>query len=217
MADVEQVPEWRSVEPYRSALPDTTQVSVVFQSDVEAALAERAALRAARNWTAADAIFARLEKLGVLIDDGARSWTLKAGEGQAAGVKKSGDKTCAHVCSYCDARFISRNLLFAHLRDAKTTCGAGVAEQGGISTPPSVDKAAAKRADHALRMELQRQQKKGRARARRERRTGKTAVHAPAECCCWFGDIPLAWSFQKRLELMLFVLSPRGVHPKPWV
>ena len=80
--------DWRSLDPYVANLPDATQLSERFKSNIEAALAERTALRAARSWAAADAIFAKLAKLGVLIDDRARSWAMKPGKKQQAAIAK---------------------------------------------------------------------------------------------------------------------------------
>ena len=114
------------------------------------------------------------------------------------------------MCSFCGKIYESRNVLFRHLRDVGNSCGQDVHQQGGIEGPPSAAKARMKREEQARRL------RERSARKRREKRKTRLARDEEPDDCSrslWVGDLPLKWSFTKRLQLVLFVLGPPGAHP----
>ena len=208
-----EVPEWAAVSSSYVRTADRPGVWEGFDgAAAAAAVAERASLRALRRWDEADAIHARLAAEGVEVLDKERTWSAgphKAGRPAKPPPPPLGPD--APACTYCGQRFSSRNALFKHLKDTRNKCGAGVSEAGGIESAPSEAAVAAKAAAKAAAKLARREQ-----RAARREQGERTARHAAAECCLWLGDIPRAWSFTKRLQMVIFKLGPRGV-PQPWV
>ena len=213
-AAVAPPPEWAAVGSGYTRLADRAGAWEGFDAAAAAAaVAERASMRALRRWDEADAIHAQLEVQGVQISDKERTWS--------AGPHKAGARAAkplpaplgpdAPSCSYCGARFASRNSMFKHLKDAGNACGAGVSAQGGIEGAPSEAVACARASQKAAVKAARREQ-----RAAKREQGQRTARHAAAECCLWLGDIPRAWTFTKRLQLLIFKQGPRGV-PQPWV
>ena len=183
---------------------------------VQTLLTERSARRSERDYARADAILEELQGMGVAVDDKQRSWSVAGESATAQAGESSQPRTqqkrprCEPTldssgveCKMCGQLFASRNLVFKHLRDPQSSCGASVVQQGGLAPSPGEEAKAARPARRAPRQ-----------------RPGQTARHASAESCLWFGDLPLPWTRaagkHRRLTALLYHHMPRGV-PQPWL
>ena len=104
------------------------------------------------------------------------------------------------ICTFCDAKFESRNALFRHLRDAtEGTCGAHVASLGGIRTSEN---------DGKRRLCVPR----GPRSKERTTTTAHTSTATPGEddATLWIGDLPRKAATKRVLHDILYRALPRG-------
>eukprot|EP00979_Chaetoceros_neogracilis_P011679 scaffold2946_cov278-Chaetoceros_neogracile.AAC.10 len=207
-------------------VPTLTEKQKTF---VQKKLNERSSLRSLRRYKDADEIMKGLTTMGIIADDGMRTWTISNTHTHARtsslyhgadtkdtiirnGNSKSDTnnnqslhKNCI-LCQSCNTYFKSKNLLFRHLRDVSTTCG-NVIFANGQKMPDAPSS-------------LVKKQKQEVAKNSRRKKTGRAIQHAAPEASLWFGDLPLPYTRlggqYRRLMGILRECLPRDV-PQPWI
>jgi len=189
-----------------TGMPQLSDTQVAF---VEQKIQERMSVRVLRRYKDGDEIMKGLTAMGVIIDDGMRTWTV--GEKVACDTTDDpgvilAQQTTGLPCEYCGRYFASKNLVFRHLRDVSSSCGNSIFANGEkVPDAPS-----------AIRKHVRQEAVK----ALRRKKTGKAKIHADPAATLWFGDLPIPYTRMggqyKRLKAVLREYLPRDV-PQPWI
>ena len=199
--------------------PTLTEMQIRF---VQQKLEERTSVRSLRRYKDADEIMKGLTAMGIIADDGMRTWTLSIDPIYANTRTPTGNDTHTQTqthsfslkdtintgipCQSCGRHFASKNLVFRHLRDVSTSCGNVIFAKGQkMPDAPSA---------------LKKKEKQEVAKNLRRKKTGRAAQHAAPEATLWFGDLPLPYTRLggqcKRFRALLREYLPRDV-PQPWI
>ena len=197
---------------------------------------ERSSVRSLRRYKECDEIMKGLTAMGVVINDGMRTWTfdsnknihlnnlnmnLHGGAGDESSLTSSlalmdqdhpnRDNNKANgnngfPCQYCGKHFASKNLIFRHLRDVTSSCG-NIIFANGEKVPDAPSM-------------INKKQRQEIAKNLKRKKTGKAAMHALPEASLWVGGLPLPYTRLggqcKRLRALLREYLPRNV-PQPWI
>eukprot|EP00435_Cladocopium_sp_Y103_P035866 s4606_g9.t1 len=201
---------------YQRVRDECSQPVVVDEGQVASLLEERHVFRAQKQWEEADSIFRKVVAMGVLIDDKKKVWNL----GSAPKEVKPAIPKGQFVCATCNGCFVSRNLLFKHLR-APGPCSLHVEMRGtgGHQCQES------QKPSELVNSRNSMTSKTSKANPNEERKHGKhgnhgkharVARHADADVCLWLGDLPAGWAHPRRVAQLLYRYTPREVE-QPWV
>ena len=184
-------------------------------SFVEQKIQERTSVRSLRRYRDADEIEKGLTAMGIILDDGMKTWTIGPQKtSQISENDLSKEEIMAQqqqqqngvACKFCNRYFASKNLVFRHLRDVSTSCGNAIFANG--EKVPDAPSAVVKR------------EKQESARALRRKKTGKAKQKANPKATLWFGDLPIPYTRlggqYRRLRAVLREYLPRDV-PQPWI
>lgn len=204
-----QAVPYRFIEPEGDIPESQRDINVEF---VERKIEERTSVRSLRRYKESDEILKGLTAMGIILDDGMRTWTIGKKEipgtqndslnnAEIATLQNSGI-----ACQFCDRYFASKNLVFRHLRDVSSSCGNAIFANGQkLPDAPS---------------DIAKRERQEAAKALRRKKTGKAKQHSDPLATLWFGDLPIPYTRlggqYKRLRAVLREYLPRDV-PQPWI
>ena len=209
-----QAVPYRFVEPENDADGDNDDInrgiSVEF---VERKIEERTSVRSLRRYKDSDEIMKGLTAMGILLDDGMKTWTI--GKKDASDINNepplSNEEIMAQqnegiACQYCNRYFASKNLVFRHLRDVSSGCGNAIFANGEkVPDAPS---------------SIAKQSRQEAAKLLRRKKTGKAKQRSDPNSTLWLGDVPIPYTRMggqyRRLRAVLREYLPRDV-PQPWI
>ena len=215
----ERIKQAREAIPYRrvSSLGETSTVDEKdpIEESITQLLEQRGNYRSTKRVQLiklADRIAQGLGELGVQIDDQKRTWMLEQtlSEEMKAKINALQKQNPGVRCDFCGRLFGSRNLVFDHLRNPDSGCGASIAASGqSLVLPPSSTKSST---NNKAQTNIQ---------VVHRRFTGATTRHANLDSSLWIGNIPLPWTKPqkgkyRKFKALLYAYSPRGV-AQPWI
>ena len=200
---------------YQRVTDECSQPVVVDEGQVSNLLEERHVLRVQKQWEEADSIFRKLVAMGVLIDDKKKVWNLGSAPKP---VKQPAIQKGQFVCETCNGCFVSRNLLFKHLR-APGPCSLHAETRGTLGhqcheseKPSEVVKSRISKTSKTSNQNEERTHGKDGKHGKHAR----VARHADADVCLWLGDLPAGWAHPRRVAQLLYRYTPREVE-QAWV
>lgn len=196
---------------YQRVRDECSQPVVVDEGQVSSLLEERHALRVQKQWEEADSIFRKLVAMGVLIDDKKKLWNL----GSAPKPVKQPIQKGQFVCETCNGCFVSRNLLFKHLR-VPGPCSLHVETRGTLGHQCHDSEKPSDVVNSRISTTSKTSNQNEKTKHGKHGKRARVARHADADVCLWLGDLPGGWAHPRRVAQLLYRYTSREVE-QAWV